>query len=42
VFDRPSAGAPLEAAEKIARPQGEALATLALIWVHLRQVFWVL
>jgi hypothetical protein len=36
------AGTHMEGAPKIGGPQGEALASLALIWVHLRQVFYVL
>jgi hypothetical protein len=32
----------MEGAPKIGGPQGDALASLALIWVHLRQVFYVL
>jgi hypothetical protein len=36
------AGTHMEGAPKIGGPQGDALASLALIWVHLRQVFYVL
>jgi hypothetical protein len=32
----------MEGAPKIGGPQGDALASLALFWVHLRQVFYVL